>query len=82
MYDKINEIKASEWEKTLTEEQLNTDVHLRDNWGDVVVSGKLRNMVNGRWIDPLDGIDLDKTNVEGGNVYLGTIWKARANDES
>ena len=72
-YEKINEIPAREWQKTLTEEQLDTYVHLRDNWGDVVVSGKLRNLFRNRWIEPFNGVDLDKTNVEGGNVYLGTI---------
>jgi hypothetical protein len=71
---KRNEIPASEWEKTLTEEQLNKRVVLRDNWGDVVVSGSLRNMIKNKWIEPFNGIDLDKTDIEGGDVYLGTIY--------
>ena len=72
-YEKRNEIPASEWQKTLTEEQLNKSVVLRDNWGDVVVSGSLRNIIKNKWIEPFNGIDLDKTDIEGGDVYLGTI---------
>ena len=71
MFEKINEIKASEWAKTLTEEQLNKDVVLRDNWGDVVVSGKLDLMFKNHWIEPYDNIDIDKTNDR--NVYFGTV---------
>ena len=72
MSDKRNEIPASEWQKTLTEEQLNKSVVLRDNWGDAIVSGSLRNMFKNHWISPKDNIDIDKT--DDRNVYLGTVF--------
>ena len=73
MFEKINEIKASEWMKTLTEEQLDKWVVLRDNWGDAIVSGELRPMIKNGWIKPEDNIDIDKTDIVNGNsVYFGT----------
>ena len=71
-YEKRNEIPASEWQKTLTEEQLNKRVVLRDNWGDVIVEGVLRTLINNRWIKPKYNIDIDKTNDR--DVYLGTVY--------
>lgn len=74
MFEKINEIKASKWMKTLTEEQLDKQVVLRDNWSDAIVDGKLRSMIKNGWIKPEDNIDIDKTDIVNGNsVYFGTV---------
>ena len=47
----------------------------------MVVSGKLHNMFKNHWIEPFNGIDIDKTNVDGGDVYLGTIQLGRKSEE-
>lgn len=76
MFEKINEIKASEWMKTLTEEQLDKWVVLRDNWGYAIVAGKLRMLITKHWIDPYDNIDIDKTDIiNDRNVFFGTVVK-------
>ena len=73
---KIKQIRAREWVKTLTEDQLNaTSVVLRDNWGDAIVGpGELRNLLK-NWICPWDWIDIDKTKIANGSgsVYFGNI---------